>query len=115
MKKPAPGMLVTLETEELLPGKKKALVWAVDQRLYLQPAEGGESINIHLRNISDAVLPEMEGASGWSGAVSDDGLGFGETSFGTGFDTGFDAPAAESQNNETDFGDFGSDNGDNGF
>lgn len=115
MKKPAPGLLVTLETEELLPGKKKALVWAVDQRLYLQPAEGGESINIHLRNISDAVLPEMEGASGWSGAVSDDGLGFGETSFGTGFDTGFDAPAAESQSNETDFGDFGSDNGDNGF
>ena len=117
MDKKAPAITATLESDELLPGKKNMMVWHVDQRLYVQPAEGGESINIQLRNIEDNVVMDM-GGNGWDGGVTNDGLGFGASVEGTGFDAGFDNNAGfDAGFGGTDNGSFAApaDNGSQGF
>ena len=118
MEKKAPAITVMLEgTEELLPGKKNMLVWCPEQKLYIQPAGGGEGLNILLHS-TENIMPYSEPANnGWDGGVTNANLGFGESVAGTGFDSGFDSGFdAGFGGSSTDNAGFGSsDSGDQSF
>lgn len=78
--KKAPSLKATLETEELVPGKKHMKTWNVGQSLYLQAAGSDAYVRVTLKNNDVATFYEPDDNSGgWVDSVTNVGLGFGES------------------------------------